>query len=74
MINYILSRLAQSLAVMLIVAIAAFAVFQFVGDPVLQMVPEDASDVEMEKISNALGLNDSITKAAFAICQKCRNG
>ena len=60
MINYILSRLLQSLAVMLIVAIAAFAVFQFVGDPVLQMVPEDASDAEMEKISEVLGLNDPI--------------
>lgn len=58
--TYIVSRLFQSLAVMLLVAAVAFALFQFVGDPVQQMVPEDTSPAEIARISEQLGLNDPL--------------
>ena len=38
MTNYILSRPLRSLAVMLIVAITALAVFQFVGDIIMRIL------------------------------------
>ena len=60
MIRYISGRLAQSFIVMFIVAAVAFALFDFVGDPVRQMVTEDASQAEIERLREMMGLNDSV--------------
>ena len=60
MIRYISGRLAQSFIVMFVVAAVAFALFDFVGDPVRQMVTEDASQAEIERLREMMGLNDSV--------------
>ena len=44
MIAFIIRRLLQAFVVMCVVALIAFTMFQFVGDPVNQMVAEDASN------------------------------
>ena len=49
----------QGLAVLLVVSGVAFALFQFVGDPVSQMLPPDATAADREALTAALGLNDS---------------
>lgn len=41
------------------VAAVAFVLFQFVGDPVAQMLPMDATPEDRAKLAAALGLNDS---------------
>ncbi len=46
--------------VMLTVALIAFAMFQFVGDPISNMVGQDTSLAEREQLKQDLGLNDSI--------------
>jgi peptide/nickel transport system permease protein len=56
----ILPRLAQALIVMLLVSAVAFSLFQFVGDPVKQMVAEDSSPQVMEQLREELGLNDPL--------------
>jgi peptide/nickel transport system permease protein len=56
---FITRRLAQSLLVMLLVALIAFVLFNFIGDPISNMLSSDASPAEREQIRQALGLNDA---------------
>ena len=60
MTNYFLKRLFQSVLVMLIVAFVSFSLFNFVGDPVHNMVGQEASTEKREEIREKLGLNDPI--------------
>ena len=69
MIAFIVRRLLQSLIVMLAVAMIAFALFNYVGDPINNMVGQDTSLKDREKLREDLGLNDPIVIqfARFAI-------
>ncbi|MBM3573518.1 MAG: ABC transporter permease [Alphaproteobacteria bacterium] len=58
MTAFLLRRLMQSLAVMLMVGLVAFALFNFTGDPVNNMVGAETSAAEREKLRDSLGLND----------------
>src|SRR5258705_9729820 len=58
MIAYILRSLAQAVMVMLAVALLAFSMFRFVGDPVANMVGQEASLKERAELAERLGLND----------------
>lgn len=60
MIAFLVRRLLQAIAVMAVVALCAFFMFQFVGDPVNQMVAEDATSEDREYLREQLGLNDPI--------------
>jgi peptide/nickel transport system permease protein len=62
MLRFVAGRLAQSLIVMLVVVGIAFTLFQFVGDPVEQLVQEDASQAEIERIRTQLGLDRPVTE------------
>lgn len=55
---FILKRLLQSVAVMLVVALIAFALFRFVGDPINNLVGQDTSLEDRETLKQELGLND----------------
>jgi len=65
MINYFLKRLIQSVLVMLIVAFVSFSLFNFVGDPVHNMVGQEASTEKREEIREKLGLNDPVYTQFF---------
>ena len=60
MLAFIVSRLVQSLAVMLAVSFLCFTLFNFVGDPVSNMVGQEATAVEREEMRRDLGLEDSV--------------
>ena len=60
MIAFIIRRLLQGTLVMLVVGSLAFIMFHFVGDPVENMVREDATVQEREELRERLGLNDPI--------------
>ena len=60
MLAFILRRLAQSVAVLLTVAIIAFAMFRFVGDPVNQIVSLDTPAEQVEQIRKDLGLDQPV--------------
>ena len=60
MLNYFLKRLFQASLVMLIVAFVSFSLFNFVGDPVNNMVGQEASDERREEIRDKLGINNPI--------------
>jgi peptide/nickel transport system permease protein len=60
MIAFLLRRLFQATIVMLTVALIAFVLFNYVGDPINAMVGQDTSLEDREKLRQALGLNDPI--------------
>ena len=60
MLAFIVRRLIQSVVVMFFVAMLAFAMFRFVGDPVHQMVGIETSLEEREALRVKLGLRDPI--------------
>jgi peptide/nickel transport system permease protein len=55
----VIRRSLQAVLVMLVVGLVAFALFRFVGDPVLFMVGQDATPEERAQIARALGLDES---------------
>jgi peptide/nickel transport system permease protein len=58
MIAFIIRRLLGAVTVMLAVAFIAFALFNFVGDPINNMVGQDTTLQDREKLRQSLGLND----------------
>jgi len=60
MIALIIRRIFQSVIVMLAVALVAFTLFRYVGDPVSQMVGQETSIADMERMREELGLNDPV--------------
>ena len=65
MLAFILRRLLQSVVVMMVVGLIAFALFNFSGDPVVFMVGQDATTEEKAKLRQELGL-DQPTVVQFA--------
>jgi len=62
MFVFILRRLVQALIVMLAVAFIAFMLFQYVGDPVSNMLGQDATPEQRAELRRQLGLD-----AAFPV-------
>jgi peptide/nickel transport system permease protein len=60
MIPYILRSAAQAAIVLLAVALLAFSMFRFVGDPVANLAGQEATQADREALRERLGLNDSI--------------
>ncbi len=57
MLAFILRRLAQAILVMLTVGLIAFSLFRFVGDPVMFMLGQDATDEQRAQVTRDLGLD-----------------
>jgi peptide/nickel transport system permease protein len=60
MLAFIVQRLLQAVLVMLVVAFVAFSLFQFVGDPINNMVGQETTTAQREALRERLGLNDPI--------------
>jgi peptide/nickel transport system permease protein len=58
MLAFTIRRLLEATVVMVTVALLAFMLFRFVGDPVNQLVAQDASLEERQKLRTSLGLDD----------------
>jgi peptide/nickel transport system permease protein len=57
MLAFILRRLVQALIVMLVVAFIAFMLFQYVGDPVTNILGQDATPQQRQQLRADLGLD-----------------
>ncbi len=57
MFAFILRRLAQAALVMITVALISFMLFQYVGDPVVYLLGQDATLEQVNEVRNALGLD-----------------
>ena len=62
MLAFVLRRLIQAVVVMLTVAFIAFMLFQYVGDPVTNLLGQDATPEQREQLRADLGLD-----ASFAV-------
>jgi peptide/nickel transport system permease protein len=59
MLVFILRRLVQAIVVMVAVAFIAFMLFQYVGDPVTNLLGQDATQQQREQLRHDLGLDSS---------------
>lgn len=60
MLAYVLRRLLQSIGVLLAVGLVAFVMFRYVGDPVDNMLGQEATLADREALLDRLGLNDPL--------------
>jgi peptide/nickel transport system permease protein len=57
MLAYILRRVGQSVLVLLVVGLVAFAMFRYVGDPVDAMLGQERTQADIERLTAELGLD-----------------
>ncbi|MEO1139961.1 MAG: ABC transporter permease [Pseudomonadota bacterium] len=57
MLAYIIRRVAQSVLVLLVVGLVAFAMFRFVGDPIDNMLGQERTMEDIERLRENLGLD-----------------
>ncbi|QBY00014.1 ABC transporter permease [Rhodophyticola sp. CCM32] len=57
MFTYIIRRILQSVLVLLIVGLVAFAMFRFVGDPIDNMLGQERTMEDVERLRTQLGLD-----------------
>jgi peptide/nickel transport system permease protein len=60
MLTYIIKSLLQALLVMLTVALLAFSMFRFVGDPIANMMGQEATMQDREEMAKELGLHEPV--------------
>jgi len=54
---YVIQRVFQSAIVLLIVGLVAFSMFRFVGDPVDDVLGQERTQADIERLHSTLGLN-----------------
>ena len=64
MFSFVIKRLLQAILVMLIVTMIAFLLFQFVGDPVTQMLGQEATEADRLALTHELGLDQPISSTS----------
>ena len=74
MIAYTVRSLAQAVLVMLAVALLAFTMFRFVGDPVANMVGQEASVADRAELAERLGLNEPVLLQFMNFVQDAARG
>ncbi len=60
MIAFIVQRILQGLFVLLVVALVSFVLFQYVGDPVLFILGQDATQDQVNLLRKELGLDSPV--------------
>ncbi|MEO1291689.1 MAG: ABC transporter permease [Pseudomonadota bacterium] len=74
MLAFVVRRVIQSVAVLLAVAFVAFAVFQFVGDPIDNMLGQEATLERRAALAEQLGLNDPLPVQYFKFLGNALSG
>ncbi|MEM9973702.1 MAG: ABC transporter permease [Pseudomonadota bacterium] len=57
MLGFILRRVLQSILVLLVVGLVAFSMFRFVGDPIDNMLGQERTQADIERLRSQLGLD-----------------
>lgn len=74
MLAFLIRRLLQAILVMLVVALLAFILFRYVGDPVTIMLGQDATDLDRQRLRESLGLDQSALLQFWNFLQNAVNG
>ena len=74
MFKYILKRLYQMIIVLFVVSIIVFFIMSFTGDPVLMLVPPDATQAQIDNARAELGLDKPLIVQYFIFLQNIMQG
>ena len=74
MIGYILRRVLQSVLVLLVVGLVAFAMFRFVGDPIENMLGQERTQADVERLRAILGLDQPFPVQYWRFLQNAAQG
>ena len=74
MISFVVHRILQACAVMVCVTFLAFLLFQYVGDPVVFMLGQDATPADKELLRMQLGLDQSFMIQFWHFAQNALQG
>ena len=74
MLAFILRRIFQSAIVLLVVGLVAFAMFNFVGDPVDNMLGQERTQDDIDRLRAQLGLDRSFPVQYFKFLQEAVQG
>ena len=66
MLAYVLRRVAQGALVLMFVGLVAFAMFRFMGDPIENLLGQEATVADRAALQERLGLNDPVFVQYFA--------
>ncbi|MEL6647831.1 MAG: ABC transporter permease, partial [Pseudomonadota bacterium] len=74
MFGYILQRVAQSALVLLVVGFVSFAMFRFVGDPIDNMLGQERTLEDIERLRAQLGLDDNFLVQYYRFLEQAVQG
>ncbi|GAB5439153.1 ABC transporter permease [Falsiruegeria mediterranea] len=74
MLAYIIRRVFQSVIVLLVVGLVAFSMFRFVGDPVDNMLGQERTQADIDRLRTDLGLDKPFPVQYFKFLQGAVQG
>ncbi|WP_421849771.1 ABC transporter permease [Oricola sp.] len=74
MLPFIIRRIGQSILVLLITGVIAFSMFRFVGDPIDNMLGQERTMADIERMRTQLGLDQPIPVQYFRFLQGAAQG
>ncbi len=74
MLAYIIRRVLQSILVLFVVGLVAFAMFRFVGDPVDNMLGQERTQADIERLREQLGLDQPFVVQYWRFLEQAAQG
>ncbi|MCE0506135.1 ABC transporter permease [Roseivivax sp. GX 12232] len=74
MLAYIIRRVAQSILVLFVVGLVAFSMFRFVGDPIDNMLGQERTQSDVERLRTELGLDQPFPVQYYRFLEQAVQG
>lgn len=74
MLAYIIRRVAQSILVLLVTGFVAFSMFSFVGDPIENMLGQERTQADVDRLRGQLGLDQPFVVQYGKFLQQAAQG
>jgi peptide/nickel transport system permease protein len=74
MLAFVIRRVIQSVVVLLVVGLVAFSMFRFVGDPVDNMLGQERTQADIERLRSDLGLDQPFPVQYWRFLQNAVQG
>ena len=74
MVSFIFKRILQSFLVLLVVGLVAFAMFRFVGDPIDNMLGQERTMEDIERLRTDLGLDQPFVVQYWKFLEQAAQG
>ncbi|SPH22361.1 Glutathione transport system permease protein GsiC [Ascidiaceihabitans donghaensis] len=74
MLAFIIRRVLQSILVLLIVGLTAFSMFRFVGDPIDNMLGQERTTADIERLREQLGLDQAFPVQYYKFLTEAAQG